>query len=219
MLTTGRLRIRKNKIKKGGLDMPDRITTYEQAFCLINVKINDRIRNLLSRLSSEGRSEKSISFAIWKSKEKIMKFKHDQRFYSVLENEIKKWSWSNSDPRWKDYNRRKEEELKAATIQRKEEEKRMREIEYKKRCPGFIYFVQGESGGPIKIGFATDVKKRLASLQTGYPETLILLHSIPGNVKDEEYFHSKFMCFRLRGEWFRPCDDILSLTSDLKRKN
>ena len=81
--------------------MPIKIVNYEEAFDLINVNRNEKINAMLKRLESEGRSEKSISFSIWKCHEKIMRFRGDERFYFILENEIKKWSWDRNDPRWK----------------------------------------------------------------------------------------------------------------------
>jgi hypothetical protein len=97
--------------------MPIRITTCDEAFDMLNIRPNDRIKGIIARLAGEGRSERSICFAMWKSQDKIRQFRGDSRFYSVLENEIKKWSWSSKDPRWVEYNKRKEEERQAKLVQ------------------------------------------------------------------------------------------------------
>lgn len=82
-----------------------RIIKYEEALDLIRVPMNDKIKDILKKLESEGRKEKSICYAIWKSQDKIIQYKCDNRFYSIFENEIRKWSWSYNDPRWKSIKR------------------------------------------------------------------------------------------------------------------
>lgn len=72
----------------------------------------------------------------------------------------------------------------------------------------FVYFIQcGKQGGPIKIGKASDVEKRISELQTGSPFTLSLLAKIPcAGDKDafrmEKWFHDRFHRKHIRGEWF-----------------
>jgi len=182
----------------------EKITTYGQAFGLIHVSITGRAMAIVKNMEKQGHNEKSISFAIWKSKDKLCDFRNDPRFESIFINEIRKWSWPNGDPRWKEFHKKKEEEQKAIELQKIEEKKRDQEYAYARRYPGFIYFIQGESGGSVKIGYATDITKRIKSLQTGFPETLIIVKSFPGNMKDEEAIHSEFGEFHLRGEWFKP---------------
>jgi hypothetical protein len=66
---------------------------------------------------------------------------------------------------------------------------------------GNVYFLQ--CGGLIKIGFARDVAKRLAELQTGNPEPLKLVAVIPGCLPSvERRYHREFATARRRGEWF-----------------
>lgn len=68
---------------------------------------------------------------------------------------------------------------------------------------GFVYFVQDASGkGPIKIGTAIDVEKRLKGLQAQAPFKLKLLAVAPGGRKAEREYHFKFQIWRLHGEWF-----------------
>ena len=199
--------------------MPVRITTYKQAFEIVGINSTDKkALAIIKRLSGEGRSEKSICFSIWKSQDKIRQFKYDTRFYSILENEIKKWSWSSKDPRWNGYNKRKEEQMKAKQEEDEIDEKRSSEFMYKQRHPGYIYFIQGEAGGAIKIGFSFKVEARLKSLQTGYPDTLKVLCILPGSEKDELFYHNKFAEHRLRGEWFSPTGEVLDRIEEIKRQ-
>lgn len=73
-----------------------------------------------------------------------------------------------------------------------------------------IYFIQMEhpdprKRGPIKIGFTDgSVADRLSGLQTSCPYDLHVLGVIPlMPIVVEEFLHSKFASFHLRGEWFR----------------
>ena len=71
-----------------------------------------------------------------------------------------------------------------------------------------VYFITYENG-PIKIGVATDVKKRLSGLQTGCPFKLFVLATMAGDNSEEYKLHNKFQHLRLNGEWFDRGDDLL----------
>lgn len=62
------------------------------------------------------------------------------------------------------------------------------------------YLIGAEGSPLVKIGYATNPKKRLASLQTGQPMQLTLLWSHP--VDHEAALHERFAEYRVRGEWF-----------------
>lgn len=72
-----------------------------------------------------------------------------------------------------------------------------------------IYFVQAGPDGPVKIGYAVDPKRRIASLQTACAVDLVLLREIAGNEKTEAWLHQRFLGHRVRGEWFSFTDDML----------
>lgn len=67
-----------------------------------------------------------------------------------------------------------------------------------------VYFAQAAFSGLIKIGIATDLTSRLASLRTGASEPLILLQAVPANQTFECYLHGLFEPIRSHGEWFYP---------------
>jgi len=69
---------------------------------------------------------------------------------------------------------------------------------------GRIYFVQmGRTIGPIKIGFTRKrVETRMAELQVGNPELLVLLGARLGTKEEEQALHKEFRDLHLRGEWF-----------------
>jgi hypothetical protein len=66
---------------------------------------------------------------------------------------------------------------------------------------GHIYYVAANDR--VKIGFAKNVKKRLAALSTTSPVPLVLLASHRGSQKKEREIHRLFAEYRLTGEWFR----------------
>lgn len=74
-----------------------------------------------------------------------------------------------------------------------------------------VYFIQQGDSGPIKIGVATDVWKRLGSLQVSTVEPLHLRAMLPGGRETEKRLHQQFAAFRVRGEWFLPVDDVREL--------
>lgn len=72
-----------------------------------------------------------------------------------------------------------------------------------------IYFVQTEDNQFVKIGYAGDVSKRLAGLQTSSPQTLKLIGTQPGDHGLERRLHERFGYLRTRGEWFATSTDLL----------
>jgi len=73
-----------------------------------------------------------------------------------------------------------------------------------------VYFIQAGIDGPIKVGVASDVAARVASLQVGCPFPLALLGTVPGGFSAERRLHSMFSEFRMQGEWFEPDWSVLN---------
>lgn len=207
-----------------------KITTYYQAFeVVLDMRLNENIYKFLKQLEAEGHTEKSISYSIWRTQNKLIQYKGDPRFFSILRNEILKYSWTKNDPRWDDYWKKRNEQEKVKNIadelkKQQTAENRKAGIEkakitrYKNKYPGFVYFVQGEFGGGIKIGFSKTPESRLKQLQTSYPDTLKILVLVPGNNKDEKTYHKKFEHIKLNGEWFKPDKELLDEIENLKTK-
>ncbi|PID03615.1 hypothetical protein CSV67_02950 [Sporosarcina sp. P2] len=80
----------------------------------------------------------------------------------------------------------------------------------------YVYFVQAEIGGPIKIGSASNVSKRIKALQTGNPEKLRVLHTTTGGKRLEFHLHRKFTEHHKFGEWFYNSEEIYELIAKLK---
>ena len=73
-----------------------------------------------------------------------------------------------------------------------------------------IYFVQAGEEGPIKIGVAENVERRIAGLQVAHFVDLKLRLMLEGDDRHESYLHAKFEPYRMRGEWFKPVVQLLA---------
>jgi hypothetical protein len=77
-----------------------------------------------------------------------------------------------------------------------------------------IYLIRNKANGYVKIGFSKDPWARLASLQTGSSDDLVLLGKTSGSLEMEANLHQAFRTKRIRGEWFRlspaDCRSILN---------
>jgi hypothetical protein len=78
---------------------------------------------------------------------------------------------------------------------------------------GQIYFVT--DGEAIKIGFATNLKKRMYQLQTSQHFPLFLLGSIIATRDSEAVLHRRFSHLRISREWFRIHREIIDFIDDL----
>lgn len=208
--------------------MAYRITKYEQAFeDVLNMRFDDKLQGLVRVLEHEGHTEKSICFSIWKSQRKLIAFKGDSRFIGILRNEVNKWSWKKDDPRWQEYWDRKKEEERAKKIRAEIDSHRQHQAELtemdkrtkaKKQPKGYVYFIQGKCGGAIKVGYSVNPEGRLRELQTGYPDTLMILLMIPGTQSTERALHKEFEAAKLKGEWFRPDAAVIERIKELNGK-
>lgn len=63
--------------------------------------------------------------------------------------------------------------------------------------------------GPIKIGKASDLKARLAGLQTGSPVQLELIGGVPAPAEAEREIHKVLGSYRYVREWFHPAPEVL----------
>lgn len=200
--------------------MSYRITTYKDAFeGVLGIKFDEKLQAFVKTLEEEGHTEKSISYSIWRSQEKLSKFKHDARFLGVLKNEILKYSWPKGDPRWNNYWKKKNEEERVRKIQQQQLAQRKKELYPKtNKKQGCVYFIQGENGGAIKIGYSKNPEERLKQLQTGYPDILKILCLIPATNKTEGFYHKKYEDLKLNGEWYKPDRRILNDIKKLKFK-
>ena len=71
-----------------------------------------------------------------------------------------------------------------------------------------IYCIGNREHGICKIGFTTNVSKRIENLQVGSPFALTLFADMKGTQKQESALHVKFQLCRVRGEWFKLTQEI-----------
>lgn len=71
-----------------------------------------------------------------------------------------------------------------------------------------VYFIQGKSGGAVKIGHSSDPEHRLKRLQTGNSEPLRIIAMISGGAAKEAELHRKFSHLNIQGEWFNLGPDL-----------
>lgn len=82
--------------------------------------------------------------------------------------------------------------------------------EHQRRIPSVVYFVQGESGGPVKIGTTTSILMRFRTLEASSPARLVLRAMVPGGPAEESAEHLAFAELRMHGEWFSPAPRLLA---------
>ncbi len=90
----------------------------------------------------------------------------------------------------------------------------MQDISAETVPPGWTYFVR--VGASIKIGSATNFKKRLDALQTAHENPIEVLAVVPASVADEFSVHQRFAALRTRGEWFRADRELLDFIENIK---
>lgn len=73
-----------------------------------------------------------------------------------------------------------------------------------------VYFIRQGVTGPVKIGVANDVVKRLRQLQTNQSVALRIIRIVKGGRDEESALHQRFAARRLTGEWFTFSDEMTS---------
>lgn len=68
---------------------------------------------------------------------------------------------------------------------------------------GFVYFLKAGALPKVKIGYTTNILKRLRDLQPGCCEVMELIGVVPNaSIYLESALHAKFKWNRLHNEWF-----------------
>lgn len=73
---------------------------------------------------------------------------------------------------------------------------------------GLVYVIGNKEFKLCKIGFSTDINKRIKSLQTGCPFKIEILAIITGSYEIEKQLHLKYKKYNTTGEWFRIEEDL-----------
>lgn len=69
--------------------------------------------------------------------------------------------------------------------------------------------------GPVKIGKAYNIQRRLKEAQTFNSEKIHCIGYFPGNFKIEKYLHVIFKKSHIRGEWFKPHPELINMAKGI----
>jgi hypothetical protein len=72
-----------------------------------------------------------------------------------------------------------------------------------------VYFMRFGAAGPIKIGHALEPYKRRYDFQIASADPIEVLAVVDGGRPEEQAIHKLFSHLHIRGELFRPADDLL----------
>ena len=78
-----------------------------------------------------------------------------------------------------------------------------------------VYYIHLQDSPFVKIGYTTDLRARMSSLQTGSPGQLNLIAWFPGPPSTEEIHHARWARQHHRGEWFQRVPAMTYLTDTL----
>ncbi len=83
-----------------------------------------------------------------------------------------------------------------------------------------VYFVLCRHYGVVKIGYASKKRlpNRISQLQIGNWTSLELIACIDGRQKEERAIHKHYSQLRIRGEWFRYEEPLISFIESIKPK-
>lgn len=82
---------------------------------------------------------------------------------------------------------------------------------------GFVYVIGPEENATVvKIGFATNIKDRLATLQTSTHYTLKVIAVFKATIEKEKEIHRLFASDHIRGEWFNRSEAIDAFVATIK---
>jgi hypothetical protein len=82
----------------------------------------------------------------------------------------------------------------------------------------YVYVIGVRNAGPVKIGVTSNLPGRLSSLQTGYPQKLVVLARLRGDEADEAKAHAMFEDERLEGEWFERSERVRQFIDMVQRR-
>lgn len=81
---------------------------------------------------------------------------------------------------------------------------------------GFVYAIAA-GNDRVKIGWSSDLMKRLTKLQTDCPDEVRLLGVVPATVRQEQELHRLLAAYCISREWFRLEGAVSAFVSMLPR--
>lgn len=71
-------------------------------------------------------------------------------------------------------------------------------------------------GDLVKVGRASSIRRRMKELQGSQPLPLRFLRHLSENPEDEASWHARLAPFRVRGEWFKLCEESRALLEEVR---
>lgn len=78
-----------------------------------------------------------------------------------------------------------------------------------------VYFA-GPVDGPIKIGRAVNLARRMKEIKCAHPAPVHVWATTPGGSLEEALYHNLLATHRVHGEWFARHPDVLSAIERLQ---
>lgn len=181
------------------------IATLKQAFeIILGIPFTDpTAKAAIAELRSAGHTEKGISYAIYKSQNKLLQWKQDpKRFWGVLKNEVRKYSWPVGSPRWDEYNSKHPRAAYQAPTPVAD--------------PGYIFCLQGEKTGVIYIGYDKDPDKRIKAMRKSSIDTLNILLIATSTLKAVNTVKKEFDSDRSCGDWYHATPRLIKKIDELQ---
>jgi hypothetical protein len=126
-----------------------------------------------------------------------------------LTNEREREALDEERKQWERVLANREQKRQAAAIQRRVQQR---------EATSLVYYIRRTSDGMIKIGFTSDIDKRMTDLQREHGE-LQLLHTAPGARPEEDALHKRFAAWNYQGEWFHPGRVLMRSIKHEREKN
>lgn len=72
-----------------------------------------------------------------------------------------------------------------------------------------IYYILYKNAKSVKIGYTGNIWERVSALKHSIPDEIVLLGAHDGDTEDEKQIHSDLSGIRMKGEFFRLCDELV----------
>ncbi len=78
-----------------------------------------------------------------------------------------------------------------------------------------VYFVERDTDRAIKIGWTSDIARRLLEFRTKQKTDVLLLAAIPGDKPLEQRLQARFAADHIEREWFRPSAELTDFIASI----
>jgi len=95
------------------------VKTYKEVFeVILGIKFDEKLQKCVKYLETEDYDERSIVYAIYTSQDKLSIYIGDPRFFSILQNEVRKIAHTKTY--WREYWAKKDAKKKSDTTKKKQ---------------------------------------------------------------------------------------------------